>query len=393
MSSYDFDSPPDRRGTNTFKWDNMEHLFGRNDLLPLWVADMDFPSPPEIPEAISERARHGIFGYTYVPDSAYDAVCRWFRENHGWEIEPEWIRFGTGVMASISLAIEEFTGPGDPVLIQTPVYHPFFSVVRHSRRTLLTNPLTETDGHYTIDFDHFEEQLRAGARLFILCSPHNPVGRVWTEDELVTMADLCGRYGCTIVSDEIHCDLVFPGSRHRPIADLPEDRGRKSIVCIAPSKSFNIPGLTVSATVIPDDKLRRNFGRSLRRHHLNIMNLMSILALETAYRSGRGWLDEALGYIESNIDWFLDALDRRLRPLKAAKPQGTYLLWIDCGDLPVGHDDFARILKDEVLLGLNDGKSFGPDGEGFQRLNPACPRSTLEEAVRRLEKAVEIASG
>ncbi len=393
MAVYDFDSPPDRRGTNTFKWDNMQHLFGRNDLLPLWVADMDFPSPPEISEALRERARHGIFGYTYVPESAYEAVYDWFRDNHGWKIEPEWIGFGTGVMASISLALEEFTEPGDPVLIQTPVYHPFFSVVQHNRRTLLTNPLREEDGRYSIDFDDFERQMRSGARLFILCSPHNPVGRVWTEGELSRIAELCGRHGCLIVSDEIHCDLVFPGSRHIPFADLPEGRGGGSIVCVAPTKSFNIPGLTVSTTVIPDDKLRRRFNRSLRRHHLSIMNLMSILALETAYRSGRDWLDEALGYIEANIDWLLDYIERRLKPLKAAKPEGTYLVWIDCRGLSVGHDEFARILRDEVLLGLNDGKSFGPNGEGYQRLNPACPRSTLEEAARRLERAVKIASG
>jgi cystathionine beta-lyase len=392
MSSYNFDSPPEREGTHTFKWDNMRHLFGRNDLLPLWVADMDFPSPPRISEAIVDRARHGIFGYTYVPDSAYDAVCEWFRDNHGWEIEPHWIGFGTGVMGSISLAIEEFTDPGDPVLIQTPVYHPFFSVVEHNRRTLLTNPLVrDENGRYTVDFDDFELQLRAGARLFVLCSPHNPVGRVWAEEELRRMVELCGRYGCRIISDEIHCDLVFPGNRHIPLADLPGEGGRDSIVCIAPTKSFNIPGLTVSATVIPDDKLRRRFTRSLRRHHLSIMNLMSILALETAYREGRDWLDEVLGYIEGNIDWFLEAVGGRLQPLWAWKPEGTYLIWIDCGRLPVDHDEFARILRDEVLLGLNDGKSFGPNGEGFQRLNPACPRSTLEEAVRRLERAVEIA--
>jgi len=386
---YDFDKVIERRNTHSVKWDNLDKSFGAEDILPMWVADMDFASPKPILESIEKRSKHGIFGYTTRPESLHESIINWVKKRHGWDIKKEWIVYSPGVVTSLNLAVMSFTQPGDSVIIQSPVYPPFFSVVKNNDRTLALNPLIENSGYYTIDFEDLEKHMASGCKMMILCSPHNPVGRVWTRSELERIAKLCEEYQVLLVSDEIHSDLILPGNNHIPIATVSEYIKQNSITCIAPSKTFNIPGLTTSAVIIPNPKLRIAFLKTINRIGIAMSNIFGIVATEAAYTHGEPWLEDLLKYLDGNIDYLIKYIKTNIPEIKVTKPQGTYLVWLDCRALNMDGKTLHRFMIEQGKIGLNNGLDFGPGGEGFLRINIACPRATLEEGLKRINKAVE----
>ncbi|MFC0213065.1 MalY/PatB family protein [Paenibacillus chartarius] len=386
---YDFDEFVDRTGTHGMKWERTEALFGEKDLLPLWVADMDFRGPAPVIEALARRAELGLYGYTHRPDSLLEAFGAWMEKRHQWKIESDWICWSPGVIPALTAAIQTFTEPGDRVIIQPPVYPPFFKVVTENGRELVTNPLMQRDGRYEIDFEDLEAKFRTtGAKLLILCSPHNPVGRVWTRDELERLEAICAAYGALIVSDEIHADLVYAPHRHIPLAALSERAASRTILCHSPSKTFNMAGLQAAYIVIPDKGLRTAFNKTMAKGHHTMSNTFSIVGSESAYREGGEWLEQCLAYIEANIDYAIGYMENYIPQIKVTKPEGTYLLWLDCRGLGLSTTDLKLLLLRKAKVALNDGLSFGPEGEGFHRLNAACRRATLEEGLKRIRDAV-----
>ncbi len=387
---YDFDKVIERRNTHSVKWDNLDKSFGADDILPMWVADMDFPCPQPILDSIEKRNKHGILGYTTRPESLHESIINWMKKRHGWNIKKEWLVYSPGVVTSLNLAVMTFTRPGDSVIIQSPVYPPFFSVVKNNDRIIALNPLIEESGNYSIDFESLEKEMAAGSKMMILCSPHNPVGRVWTKSELDKLAQLCEKYGVLMVSDEIHSDLILPGNKHIPIATVSEYMKQNSITCIAPSKTFNIPGLTTSVAIIPNPKLRLKFLKTINRIGIGMSNIFGIVATEAAYTHGEPWLEELIKYLDDNVNYLLEYFNTNIPEIKVTKPQGTYLVWLDCRALNMDGKSLHRFMIEQGKIGLNNGLDFGPGGEGFLRINVACPRATLEEGLKRINKAVEI---
>jgi cysteine-S-conjugate beta-lyase len=385
---YDFDQVVDRAGTDSFKWDCCERVFGAPDVLPLWVADMDFLCPPPVVEAIKERAAHGVYGYTMTPPSAYEAVVAWLRARFGWEIQREWITFIPGVVPGANFAIHACSRPGGHILIQPPVYPPFFAAIAENGRRQALNQLRLRDGHYEMDFDDLARKLSRGVEMAFLCAPHNPVGRVWREDELVRFGELCLQNEVVIVSDEIHHDLVFKGARHVPLASLSDALAQRTITLVAPSKTFNLAGLSASAAIIPNPRLRRQFGQAIEQAGIHFINLFGGVGLEAGYRYGADWLDQLLEYLQGNLNYMLEYFASEAPAIKPIKPEGTYMAWLDCRDLGLDGPALKRFMIEQARVGLNDGPTFGPGGEGFQRINMACPRSILAEALDRIRDAV-----
>lgn len=387
---YDFDKVIERRNTHSVKWDNLDKSFGADDILPMWVADMDFPCPQSILDSIEKRNKHGILGYTTRPESLHESIINWMKKRHGWDIKKEWLVYSPGVVTSLNLSVMSFTRPGDSVIIQSPVYPPFFSAVKNNDRIIALNPLIEESGNYSIDFESLEKEMAAGSKMMILCSPHNPVGRVWTKSELDKIAQLCEKYGVLMVSDEIHSDLILPGNKHIPIATVSEYMKQNSITCIAPSKTFNIPGLTTSVAIIPNPKLRLKFLKTINRIGIGMSNIFGIVATEAAYTHGEPWLEELIKYLDDNVNYLLEYFNTNIPEIKVTKPQGTYLVWLDCRALNMDGKSLHRFMIEQGKIGLNNGLDFGPGGEGFLRINVACPRATLVEGLKRINKAVEI---
>lgn len=385
---YDFDTVIERQNTNSVKWDIAEELVGEKDVLPLWVADMDFQSPPPVIEALRKRVEHGIFGYTVVPDSCYEAIINWMKKRHGWEVEKEWIIFTSGIVAAFHWVVRAYTHPGDSIIVQPPVYYPFFKAVKNNGRLVVENQLKHEHGQYEIDFDDLEEKINSQTKVLILCNPHNPVGRVWTREELTRLAALCLKHHVVICSDEIHSDLLFQGYRHTPTAMISEEIARNTVTCIAANKTFNIAGLKTGVVIISDQRLREEFLNTKRSIGVGSCNLFGIIATEAAYAYGEEWLEQLLDYLQGNLEFLMHFIKEKIPQIKVVQPEGTYLAWLDCRGLRL--DDAA--LKDFMLkkakVWLNDGPGFGNGGSGFQRINLACPRSILEEALRRIEKAV-----
>jgi len=372
----------DRSQTYSVKWDGRVSKFGTDDLLPLWVADMDIASPPCVVDGLIERAKHPIYGYTIYPDSYYEAIAGWMSRRFGWEIEREWIVPCYGVVPSINFAIEAYSGLGDGVIVQTPIYPPFFNSVRTHRRKLLENRLLYRDGSYSIDFDDFEAKAR-DAKLFILCSPHNPVGRVWDRDELERIVDICRRHGLKIVSDEIHSDIVYE-KRHHILASIAPDI---TVLLNAPSKSFNVAGLNSSFAIIPDRKLRSRYSRTQRHSGLGDGNPFGIEALIRAYTSGDSWLEDTKSYFRKNIEFVDNFLREHQIDILPIKSEATFLMWLDCSRLGLDDDKLEEFFIKEAKLGLNSGISFGDGGSGFMRINIATPIEVLREAMSRLDEA------
>lgn len=384
--SFDFDRLTERRGSGCYKYDALNMIYGRDDLISLWVADMDFPVAPPIREALQKRLDHGIFGYNLLQDRFYEAILAWVERQYGLTAERDWILASPGVMPAVSLAVTVLSSPGDGVLIQTPVYRPFHNAVLDQGRTLLTSSLILREGRYEIDFEDFERKVRQ-ARLFILCSPHNPVGRLWNEDELLRIGRICRQYGVTVISDEIHADLVYDGLKARSIASW-EDFAENTICCVSPAKSFNLAGLASAVVLAKNPALRKPLAALIETYHLYMGNSFGIEAFTSAYRDGGGWLKELLTYLQGNRDYLLEAFARELPRLKMHKPQATYLAWIDFRELGLTDQENSRLLVEKARLALDPGMKFGHEGAGFQRLNFACPRSVLAAAVARLKNAI-----
>jgi cystathionine beta-lyase len=389
MMKYDFDTVVERRGTNCLKYDFAKERGKAEDVLPLWVADMDFPTSAAITDRLKAVVEHGIFGYSEAKDDYYAAVSGWYRERFGWETERKWIVKTPGVVFALAAAVRAYTEEGDAVLIQQPVYYPFSSVVKDNNRKLIENDLKLTDGHYEIDFEDFEKKIiEHKIRLFLLCSPHNPVGRVWKEWELRKIGEICLKYGVTVVCDEIHSDFTFPGHKHLVFASLSEELAQITVTCTAPSKTFNIAGLQVSNIFIPNPQLRRKFRNAVSKAGYSQVNGMGLVACQAAYEGGAEWLDQLKDYLYGNLQFTREFLKERLPQIHLIDPEGTYLLWLDFRDLGMTEAQLEDLVVNKAKLWLDSGAMFGAVGEGFERINIACPRSILKQALEQLEAAL-----
>lgn len=384
-----FDVLINRKGTRSEKWDYLKEVFGEGDLLPMWVADMDFLSPGPVIEAVKKRACHGVYGYTGRSSALYDSIVNWMKERHGWNIDTDWLTFTPGVVPALNAAVNAFTRPGDKVIIQSPVYHPFFSSVENNGRRVVNNLLSEKCGRYYMDLENLENQIDSRVRMLILCSPQNPVGRVWSRNELEKLGELCLRRKIIIVSDEIHSDIIYKGSKHIPIASISPEFAENTVTCIAPSKTFNIAGLSSSVAIIPDENLRNIFNSAVQSTGYEIGNIFGNTAMEAAYSSCSGWLDELLDYLEGNADYLVNYVNKNIPKVKVEKPEGTYLAWLDFRELGLEQEKLKDLMVKKARVGLNSGTDFGISGEGFMRLNFGCPRSLLEEGLKRIEKAIK----
>jgi cystathionine beta-lyase len=382
-----FDEIIDRRGTGSLKWDACRQFFGTDDVLPMWVADMDFRTAPAIIDALLERAADGVFGYSLRPEAFYENTVSWLLRRHGWRTKREWILGSPGVIPAVAAAVLAFTKPGDGVLIQPPVYYPFRETILGLGRRIVENPLVLDGGKYSMDPAGLEAGLEESA-LALLCSPHNPVGRVWTGDELGAFGEACLSSGAVIVSDEIHADIVFEGNRHIPLASLSKPLRNSTVTCLAASKTFNLAGLQTAPVIIASDALRMPFSSMLRSMGFHGSNIFGAVATAAAYGAGEEWLVELLDYLGGNLAFIEASLAGRVPEIGLIRPEGTYLAWLDCRGLEMGDEEMRRFFLHEARLALDDGPMFGTGGSGFMRLNFACPRSTLEKGLSSIASAV-----
>lgn len=385
---YNFDEIIDRGGNRSAKYDERAKKFGTADVIPLWVADMDFRTAQPIIDACVSKAEEGIWGYTSRPDSYFQAVQQWEQRRKGWTPDISLMSWSLGVVPALSSIVRLFSGDGDKILIQTPVYSEFYDVAEAWGREVVENPLVETDGKWSIDFDDFAEKVKQ-CRIFLLCNPQNPVGRVWEPEELRKMAELCVESGTLLVSDEIHSDLIFHGKRHTPTASLSPEIAANTITCISATKTFNLAGLQASTTIFPNKDMKRAFEEFWGRMDIRRNNAFSCVAMEAAYREGEEWLDQLLPYISGNFDYICDFCAKNIPQIKPNRPDATYLMWLDCRALSMTNEELRDFFIHKAKLGLNEGYTFGHSLAGFMRLNAACPRSTLEKAMRQLKAAVD----
>ncbi|BBO70806.1 cystathionine beta-lyase [Desulfosarcina alkanivorans] len=399
---YDFDREINRKDTQSAKWGVIQNpdnpsrwhatdaYFGENRILPLWVADMDFPAPRPVVDALVRRAQHGIYGYTIRTDSYDRAVAAWMKRRHGWEIDTGWIVSTPGVVPAVNFLVQTFVEPGERVLLQRPVYYPFFNAIENNGAEIVSSSLILKDGRYEMDFDDFEKKASDPAvTFFILCSPHNPVGRVWTREELTRVGEICLKHRVLVVADEIHADLIYRGVTFTPFAGISEAMAQNTVVCTAPSKTFNLAGLHTSNIIIPNTTLRRRFQRTLDRCGMGKWaNPFGVLACETAYREGEPWLEQVMAYIEGNLDFLQAFIDTQLPGVRVIRPEGTYLVWLDCRELGLDNRALKRLMLEKSRIFPDEGFIFGPEGDGFERINIACPRSILKDALTRVRKAV-----
>lgn len=386
MKNYNFDEIIDRTNTNSLKYDARKIFFGTADVLPLWVADMDFKTPDFIINALKKRLDHEVLGYTFRDEAYNEAIASWLETRHDWKIEKEWISFSPGVVAGLTLAVESFSNPGDEVIVQPPVYFPFYDSVKGTGRKMIENPLLLKNGRYYFDFEDLKQKITPSTKMLLLSNPHNPGGMVWTKEELTELATICLENNVLIVSDEIHADLVYNGHKHIPLPTLSEEIANNCVVCMAASKTFNIAGLTTSYVVIPNKKHFVRYERSLKVPHLHMGNIFGSIALETAYREGAEWVDEMVEYLNENYLFLESYLKENLPMVVPMKPEATYLIWLDFSAFELSDKALNKMLVQEGV-GLNRGLQFGRQGSGFMRINIGCPRSTLEEALERIKKA------
>lgn len=386
MKKYNFDEVVDRTDTNSIKYDARQVFFGSKEVLPLWVADMDLKTPDFIMEALKERLEHDILGYTFRGDSYYGSIINWLDKKHGWTVQKEWISFSPGVVAGLTMAIEAFSKPGDEVIVQPPVYFPFFDSVKGTRRRMIENPLKLVDGRYYFDFEDLKSKITPNTKLLLLCSPQNPGGMVWTKEELNELASICLEHKVLIISDEIHADLVFEGHKHIPLPTLSEEIANNCVVCMAASKTFNIAGLSTSFLVVPNKQLLARYERVLKVPHLHMGNIFGNIALEAAYREGGGWVNQLVDYMWDNYIFLESFLKENLPRVVPMKPEATYLIWLDFSAFKLSDEALNNKLI-KAGVGINKGVQFGKQGTGFMRINIGCPRSTLEQALIRIKEA------
>ncbi len=383
---YNFDELVERKGTNCIKYDANERFFGKEEILPLWVADMDFKTPDFIMEAIRQRTEHEVLGYTYRPDSCIDAILNWLKLRHNWEINKEWLHFSPGVVPALAFAVQVYTNPGDEVIIQPPVYFPFFSAVKNTNRVLVENSLVLKDGRYYFDLEDLKKKITPKTKLLFLCNPQNPGGMAWTKEELEDLGKICVENDVIVISDEIHSDLTFKGKKHIPLASISNELAENSVTLMAPSKTFNIAGLSTSYLIIPNKKLFEKYDELMKASHVYQGNLFGNIALEASYSKGLDWLNQMMDYVEANYDFMENFLNKNLPGVKPMKPDATYLVWLDFSALGIKD----RELNEKILdagLGLNKGVMFGKQGRGFMRINIACPRTILQKALNLLVSA------
>lgn len=385
---YDFDKVVERSNTASVKWDATEELFGEKELLPLWVADMDFKVPDEVVKAIQSQAEHGIFGYTTRKPSYYEAIIDWMKDHHNWVIEKEWICHSPGVVTALNLIVQAFSEPGDKIIVQPPVYYPFMKAIQNHDRQVVYNPLLFNEGRFEMDFEDLISKIDSSVKIILLCNPQNPGGRIWTESELKRLGDICLERGVLVVSDEIHQDLVFKPGKHIPFSAISEQFADNSIICTAPSKTFNLAGLQTSNIIISNKALREKFVMEGDKYAVTMSNSFGALATEAAYNYGGQWLEEVLDYVEGNLHFITKYFKSNLPVLKVLPLEATYLAWIDCRELGLTPEELEKLFLSKAKVALNQGYVFGPGGEGFVRMNLACSRSTVEKAAQQMKEAI-----
>jgi len=389
MSKYNFNKITNRKDSNSVKYDLLKPLFGKEDLIPMWVADMDFDTPPFILDAIKERMQHPILGYSYRPKSHNDSIIYWLKERHNWVIEDSQISFSPGVVPGMLMAMMAFTNPNDKVIVQTPVYFPFFTTIEENNREMLKNPLKEVDGYYTMDFEHLESIIDDKTKAIFISNPHNPVGRAWKKEELEQLVDICYANNVMILSDEIHSDIIIKPNKHIPIASISEKAAEITITIMAPSKTFNIAGLSTSFVVIQNKDLLKKYNHQLDAFHLLQGNIFGNIASEAAFsHQGAVWVDEMVDYVSGNIDYVCDFIQNNIPRIKVLKPEATYLLWMDMREFGMNNIELKDFFVNKVGIAVNQGDIFGVEGEGYVRLNIATSRDVVVEAMVRLKEEV-----
>ena len=389
---YNFDEKIDRENTDSIKYDFRKYYFGTDDVLPMWVADMDFRTPDFILNAIKERANHPILGYSIRSDGYHNSIIDWLKSRHHWDIKREWISFSPGVVPGLTLAVTTFTNPGDTIIVQPPVYFPFFSSIEGPGRKIVNNPLRLKNGRYYFDFDDLKQKIDKQTKMLILCSPHNPGGMVWKREELEELADICLKHDILILSDEIHSDLVFKPYQHIPLASISDAIAQNVITYMSPSKTFNMAALSTAYVVILNNQLKKEYDRALEYFHLQIGNVFGSVALEAAYKHGSEWLDQMLDYVHKNVKYVIDLMNNKMSKVKVIQPEGTYLIWINLKEFGLNHPTLKEMMIHKVKVGLNDGLTFGMGGEGFFRMNVACPKTTVVKAMDRFQDAINKAN-
>lgn len=386
---YDFDEIIDRKNTASVKYDLRKMFFGTEEVIPMWVADMDFKTPPFILEAIKKRAEHPVLGYSVRPDSYYSSIQSWLSRRHSWNIKREWICFSPGIVPALNMVVLAYTNPGDKIIVQPPVYFPFFGAITGNKRKLLYNPLKMNNGRYRMDFQNLEQQCKKGASMILISNPHNPGGNAWTSDELKELARICLKYNVLMVSDEIHCDLVNIGYKHCILASLGRDVATRTITMMAPSKTFNLAALSTASVIISNAKLRKRYNDYIQGLHIDMGNVFGTIASIAAYEQGDVWLDQLLKYINQNINFLQSYLEQNIPEIKMIRPEATYMVWLDCSKLSTDPKVLNEFMIRKAGLGLNPGIQFGTGGELYMRINIACPLATLKKAVSQLKKAVK----
>ena len=388
--NYNFDKIIDRSGTNALKYSVLKERYGRDDLLPLWVADLDFETPDFITDALRKRLEHSLFGYTTTPQELWTTIADWVYEHHGWKVREEWITYIPGVMKGVGSVVNVFVKPDEKVIIQPPVYYPFRLTPQGNEREVVFNPLKRVEGgSYEIDFDHLASVADEGCRLLILSNPHNPAGICWSRETLIRLADFCYERNIIVISDEIHCDLALFGNKHIPFATVSDKAAEISITFGAPSKTFNTAGIVNSYAIVPNDTLRRRFFKWLDANEFSEPPIFSTIAIIAAFREGEQWRRQLISYIEDNIRFVEDYLNKYIPGIKALRPQATFLVWLDCRELHLDHKGLVDLFVNKARLALNDGEMFGKGGEGYMRLNVGAPRAVLKKALDQLRQALE----
>ena len=388
MKQYNFDEIVERRGTDCVKFDSLGERYGNENLVPLWVADTDFRTPDFIVNALKKRCEHEIFGYTFASDNYYNSIINWVDYKHKWKIQKDWLSYIPGIVKGIGFVTQCFTQPGDKIIIQPPVYHPFRIIPESMHREIVNNPLKLVNGTYEMDFEHLESIID-GCKILILCNPHNPGGVVWSKDTLIKLADICARHHVLVISDEIHAEMAYPQFTHHPFPTVSPEAAACSITFMAPSKTFNIAGVVTSYSIIPDEKIRETFYSFMESGEFNAGTIFAYTATEAAYTYGAEWLQQMRMYIVENVRFVDEYLKAKLPKIKIYPPQASFLIWLDCRDLKLSQPELVSLFQDKAGLLLNDGSMFGPGGEGYMRLNIGCPRSILASALETLKKAID----
>ncbi|MDD2564400.1 MAG: PatB family C-S lyase [Salinivirgaceae bacterium] len=385
--SYNFDEIIDRNNTNCIKFDAMEAFIGAKDAIPMWVADMDIRTPDFVIEALKKRLEHEVLGYTFRSDEFYDSIINWLQKRHQWSIQKDWISFSPGVVSGYTIAVEQFSNPGDKVIIQPPVYFPFLHSIEGLGRTPLLNPLKLENGRLCMDFENLESQIDSSTKVLLLCNPHNPGGSVWTKEELTQLSEICAKNNIVVVSDEIHSDVVFQPNKYTPYASISKAASMNSITVLSHSKTFNVAGLATSYVIAENKALLEKYNKSLNMLHLNMGNIFGAEALVASYKNGEKWLTELINYLEGNVNLVEEFISQNLPQLKVIRPESTFLVWIDCREMKMNAAEIKDFFFNKAKIAINEGSMFGIGGEGFVRLNIGCPRSVVQKALDQLKEA------